>query len=117
MFLGKSHIEGVGDLRGGSQVITYKDYKMCLLHEVNFKKNQLNAKDATYMHRFIIWDKDWTAVKVSDPFSFMDGEIEFACGMALYKSDLLLTFGFQDNAAFLLRIPEKMIDEILGLKK
>jgi len=117
IFLGKSRIEGVSDFRGGSQVIKYKDYRMCLLHEVNLLKNKLQQKDATYMHRFIIWDKDWTIIKISDPFSFMDGEVEFGCGMASYKKDLLVTFGFQDNAAFLLRIPEKIIDEVIGLKK
>ena len=33
------------------------------------------------------------------------------------KGDLLCTFGFQDNAAYLLKIPEKLIEELLGFKK
>lgn len=115
IFLSDKTIPNMPDFRGGSQVINYKDYRICLIHEVNLMKNKLQQKDATYKHRFIVWDKNWNIVKMSDSFSFMDGEIEFTCGMAFYKEDLLLTFGFQDNAAFLLKVPKHMIDEIIGL--
>lgn len=33
----------------------------------------------------------------------MDGRIEFCCGMAADGDDLLITFGYQDNAAYLVR--------------
>ena len=34
----------------------------------------------------------------------MNGDVEFAVGMCEYgEDDLLISFGFQDNAAFLLR--------------
>jgi len=117
VFLSKSHIPDIPDFRGSSQVINYKDYRMCVIHEVNLFNNKLQQKDATYMHRFIIWDKEWNLIKMSEPFSFMDGEIEFCCGMALYNKDLLISFGFQDNAAYVLKVPEKIIDEILGFTK
>ena len=35
----------------------------------------------------------------------MDAHVEFATGMCEYKNDVLITFGFQDNAAYLLRLP------------
>ena len=117
VFLSNSHIPNIPDFRGSSQVINYKDYRMCLIHEVNLFNNKLQQKDATYMHRFVIWDKNWNIVRISEPFSFMDGEIEFCCGMSLYKNDLLISFGFQDNAAYVLKVPEKIIDEILGFTK
>jgi organic radical activating enzyme len=117
IYLGKSTLPGYNDFRGGSQVIKWRDYRIALLHEVKLFNNKLEQKDATYTHRFIIWDKDWNIVKISDDFSLMDGEIEFACGLAFYKGDMLVTFGFQDNAAYILRIPEKMIEEILGFKR
>jgi len=117
VFMGTSHIPDVRDFRGGSQVIPWKNYRICLLHEVNLFNNKLEQKDATYWHRFMVWDKDWNMIKMSDPFSFMDGEIEFGCGLTFYKGDMLVTFGFQDNAAFVLKIPESMIEEMLGFKK
>lgn len=117
VYLAKSYIEGFNDFRGGSQVIKWKDYRIAMIHEVNLFKNKLQQKDATYTHRFIVWDKDWNIIKISDAFSMMDGEIEFGCGMMFYKKDLLLTFGFQDNAAYILRVPEHMIEEVLGFTK
>jgi hypothetical protein len=103
------------DLRGGSQVIRYKDYRIAIVHDVDLKKNYQGQKDATYMHYFVIWDINWNLIHISERFSFMDAEIEFACGMCLFKGDLLITFGFQDNAAFMLRIPKDIIDDIIGL--
>jgi FkbM family methyltransferase len=106
--------EGVGqhqNLRGGSQIIPYGDDRICIIHEVDLWKNKLEQKDAKYTHRLVMWDKDWNIKHISEPFSFMDGEIEFCCGLAEYKGDLLITFGFQDNAAYILKVQkEKLID-------
>jgi hypothetical protein len=114
---GKVKLEISKDPRGGSQVIPYKGYRIAIVHEVDLYNNIQGQKDADYRHRFIIWDKDWNIVRVTDAFSFMDAKIEFSCGMCIHKGDMLISFGFQDNAAFLLEIPGKEIDSILGLDK
>ncbi|MEY4421856.1 MAG: hypothetical protein RL581_394 [Actinomycetota bacterium] len=44
----------------------------------------------------------------------MDGDVEFCVGMAKYKEDLLMSFGFQDNAAYLLRVPEKVVEDFIN---
>lgn len=100
-------------LRGGSQVIPFGEYRFCLVHETFLKRSLVDRKDATYRHRFVVWDKDWNIVKVSRQFSFMEAEIEFAVGMTRYKNDLLITFGFQDNGAYLLRVNKEFIKEYI----
>ena len=110
---------GVGphqNLRGNSQVIPYKGKRICVIHEVDLFKNKLEQKDGKYTHRFVVWDRDWNIEHVSEPFSFMDGEIEFACGITEWKDDLLVSFGFQDNAAYILKIPQKFFDNLVGIK-
>lgn len=113
IFLSSQVFQLEGDLRGGSQVIPYKVDRICLVHEVRLFQNKLGQKDAKYFHRFVVWDNDWKIVQLTDAFSFMTGEIEFSCGMTFFNDDLLITFGFQDNAAYLLRVPASMIDSIL----
>ena len=106
--------EGKGEfqnLRGSSQIIPYKNKRICIIHECDLWFNKLKQKDAKYTHRFVVWDLDWNIEWISEPFSFMDGEIEFCCGLAEYNNELLITFGFQDNAAYLLRMPTKYFDE------
>lgn len=115
IFHGKEAVEGLPFFRGSSQVIPYGNYRICIVHECDLFSNKLLQKDATYLHRFVIWDKEWNIVKITKPFSFMDGEIEFCCGMALYKNDLLISFGFQDNAAFILKVPHDYIKELLSI--
>lgn len=108
-------IEGLPFLRGSSQVIPWRGYHVCIVHDCDLIKNRNGQKDATYMHRFVVYDCDWNTVKIGEPFSFMGGEIEFCCGLAQWENDFLITFGFQDNCAFILRVPEQMIAKVLGV--
>jgi GR25 family glycosyltransferase involved in LPS biosynthesis len=112
--------EGVGEfqnLRGGSQIIPYGDDRICIIHEVDLWKNKLEQRDAKYTHRLVIWDKDWNIKHTSEPFSFMGGEIEFCCGLAKYQDNLLITFGFQDNAAYILKMPITFLDNFIRNNK
>ena len=102
------------DQRGGGQVIPWQDGYLTLTHETYLYKSEVGNKNATYRHRFIHWSKDWIPLRLSDPFSFMDAKIEFACGLAEYKDSLLITFGFQDNAAFILSVPNTVMEIFLN---
>jgi hypothetical protein len=50
---------------------------------------------------------------MSQPFSFLDARIEFCVGAAILEEDLLLSFGFQDNAAFVLRVPKIVVEDLI----
>jgi len=105
---------GCIDLRGGSQVLPLKNnLRFCLNHETYLFQSDAGRKDGTYRHRFIVWDENWDIVKVSDQFSFMNAEIEFAVGMCEYGDDYLITFGFQDNAAYLLRVNKNIVENFI----
>lgn len=111
VFLG-SHVQKPYDFRGGSQVINFGEYRISLSHILTkFYKSEAGRKNAQYRHCFIVWDRDWKVVKYSDLFTFMDAEIEFACGMTEHNGKYLITFGFQDNAAYLLETPKSVIEE------
>jgi hypothetical protein len=104
---------GCIDLRGGSQVLKLGEYRFCLNHETFLFQSPAGRKDGTYRHRFVVWDNDWNIVKVSERFSFLNGEIEFAVGMCEYGDDYLITFGFQDNAAYLLRVSKSFTQDYI----
>lgn len=105
------------DIRGGSQVITIGDYRVAISHEVDLWYTKQNNKKATYRHRVIVWDKEWNVVKVSEEFNFMSGLIEFCNGLAIYKNDILITFGYEDNAAYLLKVPISVFSDMFLPKK
>jgi len=103
------------DLRGGSQVLKFGDMYMTVTHEVMLFNSEVGRKDGVYRHRFIVWDQDWNIVKTSKDFAFLDADVEFAVGMCKWNSDeLLITFGFQDNAAFLLRTPMVVFEKFIN---
>lgn len=101
------------DFRGSSQVIPWGNYYIAVIHEVRLFNSELGRKDGKYLHRFLVWNKDFQLICASELFDFMEGEIEFCCGLALHQGHFLVSFGFQDNAAFILKFPEELIYDLL----
>lgn len=101
------------DFRGGSQVLSYKDGYIAIIHEVDLFNSKVGRKDAVYRHRFVFWDKNFQLIKYSTTFTIMGGHVEFATGMAIQDDNFLITFGFQDNAAYLLKIPQIIVSSLL----
>lgn len=83
-------------------------------HEVDLFKSELNRKDAFYYHRFFLLGPDYEIIKYSDTFNFLTGNIEFATGLAIKDEEVFITFGFQDNSAFLMKTNIKLIEELLN---
>jgi hypothetical protein len=109
------YIPGLPDFRGGSQVIPYGDYYLAVVHEVSLTKSELGEKDGAYYHRLVVWDRNWNIVKYTDSFSFMKADIEFCCGACFVNGNLLISFSFQDNAGFIVTVPQKLLKDILGI--
>jgi hypothetical protein len=106
---------GCADLRGGSQIVPYKDYYLSLPHTTYLFKSPAGRKDGIYRHRFVIFDKNLEIQKISKEFSFLGADVEFSIGMAHYKNSILITFGFQDNAAYVLNVPVEFLDTFLEI--
>jgi len=103
------------DQRGGSQLIKWGSYYIAISHEVVLFKNYMSQKNGTYRHRLCVWDEDFVLVGVSpNSWSFLDGQIEFCAGAAEHEGDLLISFGFQDNAAFILQVPGEVINTMIN---
>ena len=111
----KQGIQPEKDQRGGSQLIRWGSVYIAITHEVDLFKNYLQQKDGIYRHRLCVYDDDLNLVGISpESFSFLDGRIEFCVGVAEYEGDLLVSFGFQDNAAFVLRVPRAIVEDMIA---
>ena len=103
------------DQRGSSQVIRWGDKYISITHEVDLFKNYLGQKDGIYKHRMCVYDDELRLIGISpEPFTFLDGQIEFCVGAAEHEGDLLVSFGFQDNAAFVLRVPNLIVNDMVA---
>ena len=111
----KQGIQPEKDQRGGSQLIRWGSVYIAITHEVDLFKNYLQQKDGIYRHKLCVYDDDLNLVGISpESFSFLDGRIEFCVGAAEYEGDLLVSFGFQDNAAFVLRVPRSIVEDMIA---
>ena len=102
------------DPRGGSQAIPFENGYLTLTHETELFKSEAGKKNAIYRHRLVHWSKDWIPLRKSNAFSFMDAKIEFTCGMAVHGDDILMTFGYQDNAAYILKTPKNVVKDYMN---
>jgi hypothetical protein len=102
------------DQRGGSQVVRWGNVYIAITHEVDLFKNYLDQKDGIYRHRLVVWDQQFNLIGLSpEPFTFLDARVEFVAGAAKYGEDLLISFGLQDNAAFVLRTPKVVVEDLI----
>ena len=101
------------DQRGSSHVVKWGSMYISISHEVSLFKNYLQQKDAIYRHRLVLWDEQFNFVGLSKAFSFLDARVEFCVGAAIFEGDLLISFGFQDNAAFVLRTPKAVVEDLI----
>jgi predicted GH43/DUF377 family glycosyl hydrolase len=110
----KQGVEPDTEQRGGSQIIKWGNHYIAISHEVVLFKNYMEQKNGTYRHRLCVWDEDFVLVGVSPQnWAFLDGQIEFCAGAAEHEGDLLVSFGFQDNAAFVLQVPGEVINTMI----
>ena len=110
----KQGVEPDTEQRGGSQLIKWGKHYIAISHEVVLFKNYMEQKNGTYRHRLCVWDEDFVLVGVSpENWAFLDGQIEFCAGAAENEGDLLVSFGFQDNAAFVLQVPGEVINTMI----
>lgn len=115
VFLGK-YMPFFRDFRGGSQVIPFDGGYLAIVHEVHLFNDDVGRKDGVYYHRFLFWDKNFNLIKFSDDFSIMGASIEFAVGMCEFDSDLLITFGFSDNASYVLKTSKDFVKSLLNME-
>jgi predicted GH43/DUF377 family glycosyl hydrolase len=99
--------------RGSSHVIPFKEGYLFITHECDLWRNESGKKDSFYRHRFYYMDKNYKILNHTEPFNFMSSQIEFCCGITEYGDDLLISFGVQDNAAYILRCPKHLIENAL----
>lgn len=105
------------DMRGGSQIIEFEGNYLAVVHEVYLFQSEVGRKDGVYKHRFLVWDKNWNLIKYSEDFSFMDAHTEFAVGMCHKGDDILITFGFQDNVAYILKVTKDFLSKFIGISR
>lgn len=101
------------EMRGGSQLITFRGGYLALIHEATADASGRRA----YLHRFVFFDADARPLRVSLPFWFQDRQIEFAAGLCWHPDGrrLVMSYGVRDCEAWLATVDAHEIAEMLGM--
>lgn len=108
----------VHDFRGSSNVIPYLGGWLWVIHQVVTLPKETKR---TYIHR-LCWargNQDGPTIdgfKTSRPFCFEKKQVEFCSGASIGPDgSLLLTYGIEDNYAFLVAVDESTVADMLKI--
>lgn len=102
------------NLRGGSQVMPWRDGWLCVVHDVVWHPTTSGDR-REYRHFFAYMSRDWTTVTVSRPFLFGHSGIEFCAGIAQTHGGVVMSYGLEDREAYLMVIPHSVVDDLLSV--
>lgn len=88
----------VGHISGGSQFIHMAGLYLGVVHVANVRADN---HQRYYFHRFVLLDKEFKLVKISQPFTFRDRQIEFCSGLCRHPNgkEFVLSYGIKDRQA------------------
>lgn len=93
-------------LHGGA-VMPHGEGWLGIAHEVEWPGRR-------YWHRFVVFDRSGLMTQHSDRFSFDGHPIEFASGIVVHGSNVVVSYGVQDREAKLASIPIAEVERHCG---
>ena len=99
------------NFRGSGQVIIFKDSLLAIIHESVDMPGGLRS----YLHRFVLFDRDLKISAVSERFKFLNARIEFAAGLTTHPvtNDIIVSYGVNDSESWLCTIPRQQVIDML----
>lgn len=101
-------------ISGGTQLIPFRDGFLSLVHEAHNDPSRPGCR--YYLHRFVFYDTDLRADRLSHPFYIKDRGIEFAAGLVLVQDQLVVSFGFKDKEPWLASMNRADVETMLWPK-
>lgn len=103
------------NFRGGSQLVTLQDGNLlCIIHEVCIFSNGVR----NYVHRFVLFNNECQLLDYSLPFFLSnDRTIEFVAGLCLNNDDILITYGYMDKEAYIMKISLENVIKMINYRK
>jgi hypothetical protein len=101
---------------GGSQVLPWGDDWLCVVHYAarTLRRGSAELLPSFYLHRFVVLREDCSIGAVSREFFLERRGTEFCAGLATDGEHVLLSYGVDDAASRVLRLPRSTVVALLG---
>jgi predicted GH43/DUF377 family glycosyl hydrolase len=87
-------------LCGGTGFVKFGNQYLAIGHS----RERIDGKQF-YRHFFVLMDKNLKCDEISEPFFIQRRGVEFACGLAPYGDDFLISYGVGDRASYYCVLP------------
>lgn len=114
--IGKPQILNTFGLRGSAPFVNTPIGRLGIVHEVSetyLWPNKSGFPSRRYAHRFVQLKDNLPTPVISEPFSFLGQGLEYASGLALIDSRLVIGFGQNDQTAHLFEIDLAEVAKLL----
>ena len=110
VFMGDARAELMG-WSGSSQAVSYNGKLLACIHRRIGEK--CGRDPVRYVHRLVEIDPEtWEIGRISPVFVFEGDQVEFNSGLSVTSESVLFSYGVQDCAAVVLRLPIGAVDGI-----
>ena len=110
VFMGDAKAELMG-WSGSSQAVPYNGKLLACIHRRIGEK--CGRDPVRYVHRLVEIDPEtWEIGRISPIFVFEGDQVEFNSGLSVTSDSVLFSYGVQDCAAVVLRLPVGALDMI-----
>jgi hypothetical protein len=102
------------DFRGGASPIPYLNGWLWVIHHWVVLADQIKRK---YLHRFCWINKSLApdSFRLSSLFNFQKSQIEFCAGLCKHEDSIILTYGVEDNEAYMAIVKDELVMKMLGV--
>lgn len=97
-------------IRGGSQVIPYRDGYLAVVHERTTPQTQ----PIHYLHRFVFFDTNLSVRCMSQPWFITHRGIEFVMGIVYWNGEFVVSAGVNGCESVLARVSTKTVDDMVA---
>jgi hypothetical protein len=98
----------IDDWAGSSQLVEYRGNWLCIVHKRFERRNYVY-----YQHAFVELSSDFRILRVSRPWFFDASTVEFCAGLCLSGDSAILSYGYMDREARLLKLPLQIVEDLL----
>lgn len=91
---------------GSTPVIKYKDWQMTIVHSKN--------KTYHYIHNFVLLDKKFNVIQISNDFTFFGNRTEFCCDLKYNNGKIQIITSVNDGLSYCFEFDEVFLNKIFN---
>lgn len=103
------------NVRGSTNGVEYNNKIWFIIHKQDILKNYKNDHIISYVHIFVVFDKNMNLIGFSKQFKFENTIVEYCIGMEVYNDNFIIIYSTSDSSTKLSFFPVDYINSLIDI--